>query len=422
MYKIYNTNSIAYRELVMSEDKVSVLLVGINGYAAGYLNHMLDNGAEHGAYIVGIADPTAKISPRYDEVVTAGIPVYATMDEFYAEHSADLAIISTPIQLHCPHLQTALKNNSNVLCEKPLCATVDEISLMLDAAKNAPGKFVAIGFNWSFSTTIQQIKKDILSGLYGAPVRMKSVVFWPRNHAYYNRNNWAGKQKNANGDWILDSPLSNATSHFLHNMLYLCGKDVASADMPASVCAELYRANDIDNFDTAAVRLKTVSGVEINYYTTHAVEAHINPVGYYEFEKGSIANCGSVSGFTGMLNDGTTKSYELDPCINSHENKLWQCIEHCRGKGSPVCTLETATALTKVVNAAQLSRPQIVEFPKNMVRLSENGENKLTWVDGLAEAFLGCYDRALLPAETGLFSWAKPGNAINATTLETFSL
>ncbi|MBQ7923196.1 MAG: hypothetical protein IJ325_11615 [Clostridia bacterium] len=35
-----------------------------------------------------------------NELTAAGIPVYSTIEEFFAEHTADLTIISTPTFFH----------------------------------------------------------------------------------------------------------------------------------------------------------------------------------------------------------------------------------------------------------------------------------------------------------------------------------
>lgn len=406
----------------MSEKKVTVLLVGINGYAKGYLKLMLQNAAEHGAVIAGIADPTASASEFYPEITARSIPVYNSMDEFYGHSSADLAVISTPIQLHSPHLQTALENGSNVLCEKPLCSTIDE-ALQMQQVADSSKLFTAIGFNWSFSSTIQQIKKDVLDGLYGAPKRMKSIVFWPRAKSYYDRCNWAGKQKHPGGAWVLDSPLSNATSHFLHNMLYVCGDSVSAAADPLTVEAELYRANPIDNFDTAMVRVVAKGGVEICFYTTHAVNFSMNPLSYYEFENGTISHCGYGTDFTGRLSDGTVKRYGTDPFLNSHDNKLWQCIDLCRTGGKPVCDVKTATALTKVVNGAQLSCRTITGFEEQMISVEEREDgDQLRYVPDLQQFMFHCYDSAVLPSQTGMFDWAASGEVVDISNLTHFSM
>ena len=92
--------------------------------------------------------------------------------------------------------------------------------------------FCAVGFQWSFSKAIQNLKKDILNGRWGTAKRLKTLIAWPRTHDYYQRNSWVGALKNDQGAWILDSPVSNATAHFLHNCWYILGDSPDSVPFP----------------------------------------------------------------------------------------------------------------------------------------------------------------------------------------------
>jgi hypothetical protein len=87
---------------------------------------------------------------------------------------------------------------------------------------------------------------------------------------------------------VLDSVVSNATAHFLHNMLFLLGPNFGESAFPASLTAELYRANTIENYDTAALRLQTACGTEVMFYATHATLEKVEPVFFFEFEKAVV--------------------------------------------------------------------------------------------------------------------------------------
>ena len=52
-----------------------------------------------------------------------------------------------------------------------------------------------IGYQWSYSEGIQSLKKDILTGRFGKPLRMKSMCLWSRDFSYFSRNNWAFRKK-----------------------------------------------------------------------------------------------------------------------------------------------------------------------------------------------------------------------------------
>ena len=94
------------------------------------------------------------------------IPVYSSPEEFYREHTADLAIISTPIHLHYHQITTCLKNGSHVLTEKPVCTSVEGAGRLMDLERET-GRFVSVGYQLNYSGDVLALKKDILDGRFG---------------------------------------------------------------------------------------------------------------------------------------------------------------------------------------------------------------------------------------------------------------
>ena len=395
---------------------VKIVLVGIGGYGVSYVNELLDSCDKDSFKIVGVVDPYAENCPRLGELVDIGVTVFDSLNDFYKEQSADLAIISSPIQFHCKQTILSLEYGTNVLCEKPLAGSLEDGFAMAEAEKRS-GKFVAIGYQWSFSDVIQDLKKDIMDGLYGRAIRLKTHVAWPRRKSYYKRNSWAGKIRTADGCFVLDSPAQNANAHYLHNMLYLLGETVNSSARPKKLLAELYRANDIENYDTVAMRVETDLGVEILFYATHAVSEFVGPIIRYEFEKGVI-EFDSEGGVIGKCIDGSIKQYKKPD--NGTGNKLNDCIKAVRTGEEVVCGIDAALSQLLCIDAAQASMPEIVVFPKGMVVIDKDGDSDeadtLTWVRGLEEDLFDCYNKNILPSESGEIEWAdKAGKLIDIT-------
>jgi predicted dehydrogenase len=268
---------------------MSVLLVAIGGYGGLYANAMLDEGEKHNAKIVGVVDPSPQGYKRYDEIVEAGIPIYKTMEEFYRSNKADLAVISSPIHFHSSQACMALSKGSHVLCEKPISATPDEAIKMMEMQK-ATGLLAGVGYQWSFSEAIRALKKDIQQGILGKPVLLKSIVLWPRNKKYFSRG-WAGKIKDEQGNMILDSVANNATAHYLHNMFYVLGTRARTRQQfHHKVEAELYRANDIENFDTSCSKdyNKMRSGIAVLCNPCSKRKSQGSCVFRYEFENAVV--------------------------------------------------------------------------------------------------------------------------------------
>ena len=390
-------------------NQISILLVGIGGYGNLYVDALLSNLGRGDFRIAGVVDPNPQNCRYLNELQEMGVPIFSSMEEFYAYSKADLAIISTPIHFHCEQTCFALARRSNVLCEKSVSATIQEARQMIEA-RDKSGKIVAIGYQWSYSDAIRTLKKDIQAGLFGRPKRFNSIVLWPRNKDYYSRA-WAGKMRDEKGRWILDSVASNATAHYLHNMLYLLGQREDESARPDYLTAELYRANEIENFDTAAVRIYTRDGVELLFYVTHAVMETLNPTFCFEFERAKVIygkTDGSRENIVAVFSDGSRKVYG-DP-EEDIMKKLWLTMDAIRALQPVVCGIEAASSHTLCINGMQEAVPRISHFPEKLIRYDEN--RRITWVEGLNEVFKTCYREGKLPHEIGV-SWAKAGRKMD---------
>ena len=397
---------------------VKVALVGIGGYGDAYLSALFGTPEKADLYeLVGLVDPNPHRSARLDEVRARKIPIHDDLESLYAGASPELVMMATPIHLHAPHTLWCLQRGSNVLCEKPLAATVTDARKMVASETLAQGRFVAIGYQWSFSNAIQSLKRDVMAGLLGAPRRLKSIVSFPRGREYFGRNDWAGKIKTDTGEPVFDSPANNAAAHYLHNMFYLLGATTTTSAMPVSVLAELYRANDIQNYDTAAIRCKTDIGAEILFYTTHATSMRLGPIARYEFEDAVVSyEAESGAGLVARFRGGKVRRYG-EPNTDRH-SKMWQAML-ATGKSAGVepipCGPRAAMAHVLCVAAAQASMPRIAQFPQSMLQRERLGESDMICVSGLHAALVQCYDQGILPSEHGGLGWSEPGQLVNVS-------
>lgn len=390
--------------------KVSIVLVGAGGYGNTYIKELLNNMYEDKFTIVGIVDPNPESCNYLKELEELQIPFFKDIEEFYAENNADLAIISTPIQYHAPQSCYAMVHGSNVLCEKPVSATIQD-ALKMAEVKDKTGRFLAIGFQWSFSNAVLELKRDIMEGKLGKPRRLKTLVLWPRDKKYFSRK-WAAKIKDEAGNWILDSVANNATAHYLNNMLFVLGENEDESIYPYEIKAELYKANDIQNFDTVAAKIYTKREIDIIFYATHAVNESIGPMFYYEFENAVVTYTHDVksnyNNITAQFTDGTIKNYGNPN--DSTPNKLWKCIDAAAGLNVGIpCKVETAIPHIICVNGMQESVPEIVNFPASLIRREE--EPELIWVEGLKEVLLDCYEDWTLPSDKEI-PWTKAGKKV----------
>ncbi len=333
----------------MARTEVRVLLCGMGGYGENYIKEFLERDVL-GSRLVAVVDPFASRSPFFEQTKDAGIPVLDSLDQFYAQGEADLAIVSSPIHTHYPYIMSALSHGSNVLTEKPVCFKLEQIAEM-ERKSAETGLFVAVGYQLCFSPDVLALKKDIMDGVYGKLKRAKTIRLMRRNDIYYGRSSWAGALTCA-GEPVYDSPFTNACAHQFQNMVFLLGPALDEVEKVVSCEGSLIKVRPtITNCDTAALKFTTADGASLYYYASHAIEeTKIGPLSEYEFEKGVVTE--ASGGFIGRLSDGREIDYTgIDK--GERLEKLWECIRCVQEGRTPVCTLKTACEHTRAVLMAQ---------------------------------------------------------------------
>ena len=391
----------------MNNGVTTVGLIGIGGYGDVYLRALLDGTGLPATLVAGV-DPQPSRSTRYADLQQRGLPVYPSLDAMYGAGVApDLVVLATPLQLHADQACAAMARGSHVLCEKPMAATPADAARMIDA-RDRSGRVLSIGFQWAFAPGVRRLKSDVLAGRFGRPTRFRTKVYWPRDEAYYGRNNWAGRVRTADGRVVLDSPVNNACAHYIHNMLHLLGESDGQADWPASVTAELYRANPIENYDTAAFRCATRRGVELMVAVTHASQGKTDPTFEFTFDRAVVTSGGPDGNrIVARLADGDTVDYGVQP-RGDDAGKLWATIDAIRHGTPPACGAESAAAHTALVDGVQRSATP-APFPPELVR--RDAEARAVYVPGIEAVLDRCYDGFALPSELGE-PWARPGRLV----------
>lgn len=382
--------------------KVKILLLGIGGYGINYLKEMTEKTVTS-AEIEGVCEVMPNLYEQFPVLKEKKIPVYKTPEDFFKEHKADLAVISTPIHLHYSHVRTCLMAGADVLCEKPVTTSVKEADELIEMEKET-GHFVAIGYQLNYSRDIWKLKQDILDGRFGKPVMMKALHAMSRGRNYYSRNGWAGRIK-VNGCEVNDSPFNNACAHQFQIMTFLLGNTMDDAMDVKEINAELYRANpEVENFDTAAVHARMENGTDLYYYTTHDLaEKKLGPVCEYRFEKGTVYfgkdfGNGPVNEYVAVLEDGTTWSYGDIP-KGERLQKFYDAIDCVREGGHPVCTIRCAIPHLEAVNA--LAQLPIWDVREECIDIIEENGDRFCRIRDAGTYFQTCYLNQKMPSEVG---------------------
>ena len=372
-----------------------VLLVGCGGYGAGYVEELLRQGEEIGLTLTGIADPYAQKSRVWDLIREQKIPVYEDIDGYYREKSADVAIVSTPIQFHRRQAEEVMRRGSDLLLEKPIAGSVEDAEAIL-GTRDGTGRKLTVGFQWCFNPEMLRFKKDADEGRFGKLLSMKALVLWPRDFAYFNRGTrWAGTRYAPDGTAVFDSIASNATAHYLFNMLWVAGKgyEAADAHLRGFFAA---RANEIGTYDTVTLSAETESGVPLFFAASHAVKngERQDPVFVYRFERATVT-FGELPGrpmaLLAHLEGGGTVDYG-DSDNNGLAQKLRPVAAYFAG-GVNYCPGEAALKHIRLLEEMWCEKEEMPRFRSSEVERTP----EMVSVRGLAGILREAYEKAELP-------------------------
>ncbi len=377
---------------------VKVVTVGAGGYATTYVHPLLDD-MHKGIYeYAGVIETNIENSPYVQRIHDENIPVCKTLDEYFAKgYEADLVIIAIPTHFHKDTAITAVNHGADVLCEKPAAPLYSDVLQMISASEQT-GKFIGIGYQWSYSAAIRSLKTQILSGELGKPLEMKSFVSWPRPISYYEGSTWKGKIKDEDGNFILDSVVGNATAHYLHNMYFLLGEEMNTCDFPSIIRCELLRGNKITNFDTCLLDIKTEKGVKLFFAASHVTDRNEDPKFCFTFENAVVTfNMGGEKDhIIAKFNDGTIVDYgNPNDAINT---RVWEAIDSVKSRKPLVCMAHTASAHTLTVDSLY-TNGEIIDFPE---QITKTIDEKQIVVDGLYETMYKAYENGKLLSDFGV--------------------
>ena len=398
---------------------IKLAIIGVGGYG-DYCLGLLERFVDPESYqLVAAIDPFYEKVPRYAQLTAQGVPMYRTPEDFFAVDRADLVLIASPIHLHKQQCLLALKHGAHVLCEKPLAPILQD-ALDIREAVAASGRKLGVGFQMSFCDPIQNLKRDIQSGLLGAPKSLRTYVSWQRYDSYYN-SPWRGHIRDAQGNWVLDSILTNATAHYLHNTCFVLGDRFDTAAMPEHLTVELYNGKGIETFDTAFVSGKFASGGDFFLSVTHSGDRDVDPILQYTFENAVVTASGNDDSaeIIATFADGSSKNYGAALGEYHVAQKLRTMIAVAADPTLDVpCTPDTVLPHLTMCNAI-FDQAGVHPLPADRMEHVSEPEPGL-FMRGLADDAWTCFQTSKLPSELG-FDWAKQPTVIKLDGYTTFS-
>ena len=198
------------------------------------------------ASLIGVYDTYAlgaqKLAQEY------GVKAFSTYEEMLNCEEIDIINICTPSGTHAPLIIEAAKAHKNIIVEKPMAITKEQIDDVIDAVEKNNVKLAVIS-QLRYEEDVIKLKQAIDNKVFGDIISADVYMKYYRSQEYYDSSAWRGT-------WEMDGGgvLMNQGIHGIDLLKYLVGpvKNVMG------MCKTLSRNIDVE--DTANVLLEFKNG------------------------------------------------------------------------------------------------------------------------------------------------------------------
>ena len=188
--------------------------------------------------IVALVDIVPEKAQRMKETYQLDADVYDDHEKILSRTDIDLVDVCTPPYVHASISINCLRSGKNVVCEKPMAASLEECDAMI-RARDESGKKLSIIAQNRFRQPIANLKALLDSGIAG-PVRSVQVdSFWWRGHCYYDLW-WRGTWEKEGGGCTL-----NHAVHHIDMLGWMMGRPKRVISMLANTAHDNAEVEDL---------------------------------------------------------------------------------------------------------------------------------------------------------------------------------
>lgn len=180
--------------------------VGVVGCGAiAQLVHLPILSQMEGVHVAAVCDgdlsKARKVAERFGVEAT-----YASIEELLEGHELAAVVVCTPNHLHAEHSELALRAGADVLCERPLGTSREQVAQLLRAARKAGGHLM-VANNHRFRPDAWALRRFISRGDLGEIFHVQSS--WLRRGARRPRVSEWRRRRHTGGGVLLDLGVTN---------------------------------------------------------------------------------------------------------------------------------------------------------------------------------------------------------------------
>jgi predicted dehydrogenase len=324
------------------DSKIGIGIIGAGNIAGHHIPGYLQ--ASDHSEVRAIADVDTQRAHVHADKLN-GVQVFADYREMLTSSPVDAVDICLPHHLHAEAIVAAARSGKHILCEKPLCLTMDEAGAVTKAVADA-GVTLMCAHNQLYLPTVATARKMIREGRLGKVYAARTTDVFALNVTEETLG-WRKNRATSGGGELIDTGY-----HPNYLLLHL----VDSAPVRVAAMLTRHRLMFMEGEDTGHVLVEFADGTVGSIVTGWAYE----PAGCTERfsvagEAGSLWSDGRVLHFKPR---GQDEVVVLDAGPSAPDTYALECVEFVaclREKRRPLNTEVEGVNVLKLILAAYRS-------------------------------------------------------------------
>jgi predicted dehydrogenase len=273
--------------------------------------------------VTAVADVIDETARR--RAAELGAAAYTDFRQMILETDLDAVDICLPHHLHADAIVSAAQAGKHILCEKPLCLTLQQAKQVQQAVR-AAGVTLMCAHNQLFLPAVSKAKQLLDQGILGTLYEVRT------SDSFYNDFNpqnmgWRATAATSGGGELMDSGY-----HPTYLMLHLAG----GSPVEATALLSRHRLRFMDSEDSAQVLVRFDNGVVGHLVTSWAYDP---PPGTERFsvvgERGSLHSDGTL--LTVTLRGSESQIYDFE-AVDSFVSEIGHFADCLRSGSRPLHT------------------------------------------------------------------------------------
>jgi predicted dehydrogenase len=287
--------------------------------------------------VTAVADVIDETARR--RAAELGAAAYTDFRRMIGEADLDAVDICLPHHLHAEAIVSAAQAGKHILCEKPLCLTVEQANQVQRAVSTA-GVTLMCAHNQLFLPAVSTAKQLLDQGLLGTVYEVRIT------DSFYNDFNpqnmgWRATAATSGGGELMDSGY-----HPTYLMLHLAG----GSPIEATALLSRHRLRFMDSEDSAQVLVRFDNGIVGHLVTSWAYDP---PPGTERFsvvgQRGSLHSDGTS--LTVSLRGSDSQTYDLE-AVDTFVSEIGHFADCLRSGARPLHTEREGIAVLCLILAA----------------------------------------------------------------------